>query len=110
LFTAQLERRGSVFLTYNLSYYTPYVRVRLWSRQVDSHLDHPALIGFVGRARTYVAGLKSRMLGAWVLPNNYPHIPSLPYLDVHTFQPVRHFPGSQCLVLKPTRLLSTLCY
>lgn len=22
----------------------------------------------------------------------------MPYLDVHTFQPVRHFPGSQCLV------------
>jgi hypothetical protein len=30
LFTAQFRKAGVCILTYNLSYYTPYVRVRLW--------------------------------------------------------------------------------
>jgi len=42
LFTAQFRKAGVCILTYNLSYYTPYVRVRLWSRLVDKHKYHPA--------------------------------------------------------------------
>jgi hypothetical protein len=66
--------------------------------------------GFVSRTRTYDKGPKSRMLGALRVSQSYPHIPSMPYLTFHTIRPVPHFPGSQCLVLKPTRLLPTMCY
>lgn len=65
--------------------------------------------GFVSRTRTYVSGLKSRMLGACVLPEQYSHIPSMPYPTFCTFQPVPHFPGSQCLVFYSLRDCYLLC-
>lgn len=39
------------------------------------------------------------MLGAHVLPNDYSTVYSMTYPTFHAFQPVRHFLGSQCLVL-----------
>ena len=63
----------------------------------------PIFFGFVSRIRPATSGLKSRMLGARCVSRSSPYNPSMPYLIFRTFQPVPHFPGSQCLVFKPTR-------
>jgi len=49
------------------------------------------------------------MLGPSVFSNDTLTSPLFPYLNVHTIQPVPHFSDSM-LVLKPKRLLPTMCY
>lgn len=60
----------------------------------------PIFFGFVSRIRPATSGFKSRMLGARCVSRSLPHNPSMPYLIFRTFQPVPHFPGSQCLVFE----------
>jgi hypothetical protein len=63
-------------------------------------------LGFVSRTRTCDKGLKIAYAGC---PPCFPKLPSHPLNAlsyVQIVRPVPHFPDSQCLVLKPTRLLS----